>query len=215
MDPILKCNAPVKRSCKNKTYRCMVSTPTVDHQYRFLRRTSTKLRKFTTTQRLKIIQENEKLLHNLSSLDKTVLGFFESQVKNQNLKPRGRRYTVSDKIFAMTISKLSEPGLQNNKKYNYMEGFVDMGGKNRRGLYADHALVFLIKGIKSKWKQPICYTFCQRTTPTADLVALLKSLICNVRRCGLLVIATISDQGGTNQAAINYLLNETKAHLYT
>lgn len=31
-----------------------------------------------------------------------------------------------------------------------VEGFVDLGGADRRAKFADHALVFLLKGIRKK-----------------------------------------------------------------
>ncbi|KRT84344.1 hypothetical protein AMK59_2308 [Oryctes borbonicus] len=118
-----------------------------------------------------------------------------------------------DKYCVLMFDEISlEAGLQYSKKYDYVEGFVDMGGNKRRPLYADHALVFLLKGIKSKWKQPVCFVFSQGTTATAELVVLIREVIRNCRRAGLNIVATICDQGATNQAAINYLVNETRVH---
>jgi len=40
-------------------------------------------------------------------INKTTLEFIESQVGNQHKKPNGRRYTLNDKIFALSVYKTS------------------------------------------------------------------------------------------------------------
>ncbi|KAH1021728.1 hypothetical protein HUJ04_011212 [Dendroctonus ponderosae] len=105
-----------------------------------------------------------------------------------------------------------EIALQLGLQYNYKLdcGFVDLGGADRRPKFADHALVFLLKGIRKKWKQPICFTFCEGTTQIADLINLIKSVVCKVCETGLSIVATVSDQGATNAAAIRSLIQDTQ-----
>lgn len=89
---------------------------------------------------------------------------------------------------------------------------MDLGGSERKALFADHALVFMIKGIYTKWKHVVCFTFCEGTTSTPDLQRLLKTIIRELRSIGLHIVATISDQGATNQAAINKLIKDREEH---
>ena len=103
-------------------------------------------------------------------------------------------------------------GLEYNRKLDGVEGFVDYGNSNRFSAFADHALVFMVRGIHRKWKQPVCFTFCEGTTSTAHLVRMLKNVIRQVRTTGLKIVATVCDQGATNRAAINQLLHETLVH---
>ncbi|KYN21650.1 hypothetical protein ALC57_05973 [Trachymyrmex cornetzi] len=42
-------------------------------------------------------------------------------------------------------------------------------GNNRTGKIADHALVFMLRGLKSDWRIPISYNFCSKQTNTAQL----------------------------------------------
>ncbi|KAL5241326.1 hypothetical protein ACI65C_008736 [Semiaphis heraclei] len=161
-------------------------------------------------------------------INKTTLEFIESQVGNQHKKLNGRRYTLNDKIFALSIFKTSpkaykflsnifalpcettlnnllekipfipginshieenmkhqvkqlkpmdrtciilfdemalEPGLKYDKKNDLMLGFENFG-KTVTNKFADHVLVFMIKGVSKKWKQPYAYYFCQGTTKT-------------------------------------------------
>lgn len=200
--------------------------------------------------------------------------FIMSQVRLQKLKPKARRFTLDDKIFALslykqgrkkykllqkvfalparnTLSRLlyklplnvgindkifnsfkkqiekmdhldkycilifDEIALSANLQYNaandLIESFEDIGDGVRRCKFADHALVFMARGIHKKWKQPLCFYFLEQGMKSQDLVPTIKSVIRAVRRIGLTVVATICDQHATNVAAINSLRNETQA----
>ncbi|KAF0722183.1 Uncharacterized protein FWK35_00020495, partial [Aphis craccivora] len=102
-------------------------------------------------------------------------------------------------------------GLQYNSTTDAINGFVDSGDCKSQ-LLADHALVFMIRGIKKKFKQPVSYTFCQGATKQHELVRQLREVICQVQATGLRVVATICDQGCANEGAINILKNETKLY---
>jgi hypothetical protein len=205
------------------------------------------------------------------------MNFFLSQKRTQKYKPRGRRFTVGDKILALSIYKQSgrsyrflsqifsltlpsrkiltdlinripfhcginesifahlekcvskmklinkicilmfdeialSPGRQHNSRTDSIEGFVDYGGSNRRLAFADNALTFMLKGIHKKWKQTVCFTFCEGTTSTDQLASILKEVVRHVRKCGLQIVATISDQGATNQATIKRLIADTNKY---
>lgn len=46
-----------------------------------------------------------------------------------------------------------------DKAQDNITGFVDNGSK-REQIFADHVLVFMVRGIVKKYKQPIVYSFC-------------------------------------------------------
>jgi hypothetical protein len=118
-----------------------------------------------------------------------------------------------NKICILMFDEVAlSPGLQHNSRTDSIEGFVDYGVSNRRLAFADHALTFMLKGIHKKWKQTVCFTFCEGTTSTDQLTSILKEVVRRVRKCGLQIVATISDQGATNQAAINRLIVETNKY---
>lgn len=100
-----------------------------------------------------------------------------------------------------------EPGLYFNK--GHIIGFEDFGYKNTSKI-ADHALVFMLKSIKAKFKQPICFTFCQSCTKKDDLKYLIKLIIREIHKTGLKIIATICDQSQTNVSAIKSLREDTR-----
>lgn len=65
---------------------------------------------------------------------------------------------------------------------DYIDGFEDLGSK-RTNNFATHALVFMVRGIKSKYKQPIAY-FLTENISSAELAELIR-----------LVIGAVSDTG--------------------
>jgi len=60
-------------------------------------------------------------------------------------------------------------GLQFNSTTDVIDCFVDFGDTKSQ-LLADHSLVFMVHGIKKRFKQPISYTFCQGATKQYKLV---------------------------------------------
>lgn len=66
-------------------------------------------------------------------------------------------------------------GLSYNSVTDEVDGFVHTG-KSKNQNVADHALVFMIRGIRKKYKQPIAYSFCQGATKQDELVRQLKEV---------------------------------------
>lgn len=232
-----------------------------------LNRLSSKMNTWKSGVRLasKFAEENNfnKLAEKVNSI---TYNFICSQTKNQKVKPKGRRFTLDDKILALSVYKQSPkgyrylstifslpslktimnllkhvpftPGINNHiiehikcqaqhllnldkkcmvlfdemaleAKFTYDKytdcifGFEDFGSNRWHLKIADHVLIFMVHGIKKKFKQPICYYFVQGTTQTRFLVQCIKEVLGQLSTTGLSVIGTVSDQGSTNVAAIN------------
>ncbi|KAJ8868137.1 hypothetical protein PR048_031946 [Dryococelus australis] len=93
-----------------------------------------------------------------------------------------------------------QPSLHYSSNNNKIIGWQYYGNNNRVPSVADHVLVFTT----------IVFMFCQNATKTHSLAVVIKQVIRSVTATGLNVIATVCDQGANNQAAINYLLEETR-----
>ncbi|XP_061721631.1 uncharacterized protein LOC133528306 [Cydia pomonella] len=102
-----------------------------------------------------------------------------------------------------------KPHFEYSSKKDMIVGFVD-NGKKRVKRIADHALVFMIRGITKNYKQPISYTFCCTATEKHELAQAIKDHIRKLKSSGFHVIATVCDQGSSNMSAINALIAETK-----
>lgn len=73
--------------------------------------------------------------------------------------------------------------------------------------FADHVLVFMIRGINRKFKQPFSYSYCQGAKKTQFLTLIIKDIVRSVRATSLHVVC---DQGAANVGAIKFLTAETQ-----
>ncbi|CAI6354012.1 unnamed protein product [Macrosiphum euphorbiae] len=140
-----------------------------------------------------------------TGIDPTLIKVLKENVKN--LKPKYRFCSILFDEISLNA------GLQYNSNEGTIYGFEE-NNSGRTQQFADHSLVFMIRGIVKNFKQPICYSFCKSTTNRHDLAHQIREVIKAVQSTGLKVISTICDQGATNSAAINILINDTKAYYW-
>jgi len=114
-----------------------------------------------------------------------------------------------EKYVALLWDEISlQPALLYNKAHDKIIGFEDWGMRRTRKI-ANHAIVFYLRSIKTGQKMPLGYGFCESATQTFQLVRCIKEWLSNIIECGFKPIATICDQGSTNMAAINVLIQES------
>ncbi|XP_057320286.1 uncharacterized protein LOC130664436 [Microplitis mediator] len=103
---------------------------------------------------------------------------------------------------------------------NKVKGFVDYGNGDRHPDIADHVLVFMMRTLGNRKKQPLSYYFVHKTTPTKILKDLILKNIKDIERTGFLVVGVVSDQGSTKKAALcarrseNSNINNTLLNTY-
>lgn len=100
------------------------------------------------------------------------------------------------------------PHLTYNEKYDKIFGFVDVNG-TRKNKFCDHALVFMLRGICSSWRQCVAYYFCEGTVSAAELKNIMKQIVSEVGKTGLIPLGLVCDQGSTFRSAIKQLREET------
>jgi len=103
-------------------------------------------------------------------------------------------------------------GLSYDWRTDSIDGFHDTGDC-RKLLFADHAFVIMIRGIRRKWKQPIANYFVNKGMSALDIKKELKTVISELQNIGITIHATVCDQGSCNPAAINMLIAETREKL--
>ncbi|CAG4944833.1 unnamed protein product [Colias eurytheme] len=115
------------------------------------------------------------------------------------------------KLVTLLFDEISlAPGTEYNITTGQIIGFEDMGNDRRHKTLADHALVLMIKGIKSKSKQAISFTFCKSCTKASDLKEILTEAIKELQHIEFRVVATICDQASSNVKVIKMLQEDTK-----
>lgn len=67
----------------------------------------------------------------------------------------------------------------------------------------------MLRGLKSGWKMPISFGYCESQTKTPQLLCCIKEIVKTITTCGFKIVATVCDQGSSNVAAINSLIQDT------
>lgn len=101
-----------------------------------------------------------------------------------------------------------ETALNYDKHKDYINGLVEL--KERTDDFADHALVFMLRGAVYKWQQPLAFYFCKGATSATQLKTLIRDVIIAVGETGLKPIALISDQGSAFRSALKSLQDDTR-----
>lgn len=129
--------------------------------------------------------------------------FLDMKKKVQKLPEHHRFCTI---IFdEMSIAA----NLTYDQRNDEIIGFSD-DGEEKKLEFANHALVFMVRGVIKKFKQPVTYIYKSSKSKSWELVKLIKLVISKVQQTGLKVVAVVCDQGTTNMSAINILLKQTR-----
>lgn len=165
--------------------------------YRFLRR-------------IFILPSPQTLVKLLSMAD-IRLGINENTI--DQIKKATENMKVEHRLCIVLFDEMSlKPNVAYNERKDRVSGFVT-NGRETRSDYADHAQVFMIRGLVKNYKQPVAYTFSQAATKGPELASQLKSVITELQAAGLIVVATVCDQGTNNTQCIKILTEETRAIL--
>ncbi len=113
-------------------------------------------------------------------------GFCESVLALLGKKVRSMN--EQNKLCVLLFDEMSlKTNLTYNASQDVIQGFEDFGPFGDGGMQiANSALVFMVKGLCAKWKQPIGYFLSHNTAPAEKLKALVVRVV-------------ICDQGSTNQ----------------
>lgn len=99
---------------------------------------------------------------------------------------------------------------QYDKSQDMIVGFEDWGHK-RTANFADHAIVFQIRGINSGWTMPVFYGFCSSLTSAPELMRCIKEVVTAVEATGFHILTTICDQSSTNRVVIKKFIEQSNA----
>lgn len=127
----------------------------------------------------------------------------------RHLENMSQKMSNKDKVC---ILMWDEVFIHHNVTYNIRKDVIyglEDWGNNRTSKVADHALVFMLRGLNTGWKMPVSYNFCAKATNTAQLIRCIKEHVHAISKAGFHIVATVCDQGSSNVAAIKELLLRT------
>ena len=104
-------------------------------------------------------------------------------------------------MCALLIDEVAlKAGLSYNSKTDQLDGLEDFGGiLGRTKHFANQGLVFMVRGLRQNWKQPLCYFLAKDGTRAPQLNDLVEECIQRLSDIGLQVKVVIGDQGTHNQ----------------
>ena len=106
----------------------------------------------------------------------------------------------SDRQCALVFDEMSlKSQIVFDKHIDKILGYTD------RNSLANHALVFMVRGLHAKWKQAVAFHFTHNTVSTPDLAVMITECIQKVSLVGLSIRCVVCDQGATNVAALKSL----------
>ena len=118
---------------------------------------------------------------------------------------------AQDKICTVAFDEMKiKPSLSYDARCDRVEGLQDLGALySVSGKLADHVLVFMVRGLFSKWKQPVAYYLSNSTVSKNALAEILKSVITAITNVGLIPKVLVCDQGSNNRACLAGVLGVT------
>lgn len=93
--------------------------------------------------------------------------------------------------------------IQYDPRSDRILGYEDLGGCAQPSKkVANQVLVFMAKGLRRKWKQPVGYYFHRGGMCGSSLAMLLREVLQACREAGLIIVTTVCDMGGNNVRAL-------------
>ena len=133
------------------------------------------------------------------------------------LKIKANQMSIEDRQCVLLFDEMSlKYGLTYNPHGDFIEGFENYGNFGSTQHISNHALCFMVRGLKQKWKQPLAYFLSSNTTPSQTLKCITKSIITQLTDINLNVRVLICDQGSSNRSFLetNEHVNSTQPYFY-
>lgn len=132
------------------------------------------------------------------------------------MKEKFRGVGAHEKMVVLSFDEMQvRPKLSYVPTDDIVEGTEDFGDLGRSQSPADHALVFMARGVSNRWKQPIGYFLSQGPTLARVMQPLLESCIRKLRLAGFIVVASVCDMGTPNQELFKNLGVTTDSPMFS
>lgn len=114
------------------------------------------------------------------------------------LKVKVQNFTLQQKYCVLTLDEMAiKEAIEldlNSKTYFGNVTFPGQSGS------ASYALVFMLAGVSTRWKQAVAYYFTNGQSDGAALKSIIIEIIKKAEELGLRLLSVTSDMGGGNQA---------------
>ena len=112
----------------------------------------------------------------------------------------------SCRLCTLTMDEISlKANLQYDPAKDKVVGIEDLGNGDRTDNITTSALVFMARGIKDNWKQPLGYLLVNESCPSEKLLAKLYEMLDTLTAVGLHVVTIVSNLGSNFQKLLTHL----------
>lgn len=94
-------------------------------------------------------------------------------------------------------------GLEYNSRLDLIEGYEDLSKYGRNEKIANHAMVFMVRGLFKNWKQPISYYISSGSISANILKKIVEDNLTKCFDIGLIINVIVCDQGPSNRRVYN------------
>ena len=123
--------------------------------------------------------------------NKTILKALETKVSSM---------PANSELCCVIVDEMAlKEAVEYNQEKDYVEGLEDFGVNGRTKYVANHATVFMARGLIFPWKQTVGYALSSGPIKYSDLHSLLLECIEKLEESGLRVKVIITDQGSNNR----------------
>ena len=131
------------------------------------------------------------------------------------LRVKGHTMDPKDRCISLIFDKMAlKSALVYNHGLDRIEGFENIGELGTSQFVANHALAFMVRGLYTKWKQPLGYFLTAGTVKPETLQTLTRSCHENLEKIGLQTKALICDHGPNNRCFLQKLENVSTERPY-
>ncbi|XP_040355081.1 uncharacterized protein LOC115322190 [Ixodes scapularis] len=130
------------------------------------------------------------------------------------VKRRATSFSRADRACSIVFDEMHiKKELSYNPSSDRFEGLEEYSNGVQGANLSNKALVFMAKGIRTPWKQPLGYFFAHKGTPTNVLQDLLFQCYSLLVDAGLEPVAVVCDQGSQNISLFSSLITPEKPYI--
>ena len=123
--------------------------------------------------------------------------------------------SIHSRLCAIVIDEMSiKESVTYNVEKDEIEGFENFGLLGKTKFVANYAIVFMVRGLVSKWKQPLGYFLSSGSMTGSTMKVLLFQCIEKLTAIGIQVKVIIGDQGANNRNLFETVLGASAEKLY-
>ncbi|KAJ8915411.1 hypothetical protein NQ315_008300, partial [Exocentrus adspersus] len=134
-----------------------------------------------------------------TGINSTIFSHLQQKINNMN---------EANRCCSLIFDEMSlSPGFYYDANNQLIYGYEDLGHLGRINKQANHALVFMIRGLRKTWKQVVAYYFTSGTISAQALKQIIVHLISELQNIGLKCVIKVNKPVGITSVMCRNIIN--------